>query len=44
MKDSKKKLQKLNSYVLTFIEVFLNQKRINVYEHTVKMAPCESFE
>ena len=30
---------KLNWYVLTLTEVFLNQKRINVYEHTVKMVP-----
>ena len=27
----------LNCYNLTLTEVFLNQKRINVYEHLVKM-------
>ena len=29
---------------MTLIEVFVNQKRINVCEHTVKMAPHDSFE
>jgi hypothetical protein len=28
---------------LTLIEVFLNQKRLNVSERIVKMASCESF-
>jgi hypothetical protein len=26
---------------LTITDVFLNQMRVNVYEHTVKMASCE---
>ena len=29
----------INRYILTLIEVFLNQKRVNVCEHTVKMVP-----
>ena len=29
--------------ILTITDVFLNQKRVNVYEHTVKMASHESF-
>ena len=36
---NQKRTQKLNWYVSTFTEVFLNQKRINVCEHTLKMAP-----
>ena len=31
--------QKLNWYVVTLMEVFLNHKRINVCEDTVKMMP-----
>jgi hypothetical protein len=30
--------------LLTPMEVFLNQKRINICEHRVKMMPCDSFE
>ena len=30
--------------MLTFTEVFLNQKRINVCEQSLKMVPCDSFE
>ena len=30
---------KLNWYILTLTEVFLNQKKINVCEHTVTMIP-----
>ena len=26
-----------------FTDVFLDQKRVNVCEHTVKTAPCDSF-
>ena len=33
--------QKLNWYVLTFTDVFLNQQRVNVHEHTVKMHTCQ---
>ena len=29
--------------VSTIIDVFLDQKRVNVCEHAVKTAPCESF-
>ena len=29
--------------ILTITNVFLDQKRVNVCEHTVKMAPSESF-
>ena len=36
MKGTKKWKRKINSYVSTLTEVFLNQKRINVCEHTVK--------
>ena len=32
-------VRKLNCYVLTITDVFFNQKRINVWEHTVKIAP-----
>ena len=35
--------QKLILFILTIIDVFLNQKRVNLYEHMVKLAPCESF-
>ena len=28
---------------MTITDVFLDQKRVNVCEHTVKMAPCERF-
>ena len=34
--------QKLNSYNSTITDVFLNQKRVNVCEHTVKMAPHDT--
>ena len=34
--------QKLNWNVSTITDVFLNQKRVNVCEHMVKMAPSES--
>ena len=44
MKGTKKGRRKLNSYVSTPTEDFLNQKRINVCEHTVKMVSCDSFE
>jgi hypothetical protein len=30
-------------YILMITDVFLNQKRVNVCEHMVKMAPRESF-
>ena len=31
------KHKELNGYVSTFTQIFLNQKRINVCEHTTKM-------
>ena len=34
---------KLNCNVSTITDVFLDQNRVNVCEHTVKMEPCESF-
>ena len=34
---------KLILYILTITDVFLNQKRVNVCEHRVKMVPCEIF-
>ena len=34
---------KLNWYVLTLIEILVNQMRLNVYEHTAKMTPCDSY-
>ena len=33
--------QKLNWYVSTITHVFLNQKKVNICEHTVKMASLE---
>ena len=30
--------------ILTLNEMFVNLKRMSGSEHTVKMAPCESFE
>ena len=30
---------KFNSHVLTFTDIFVDQKIINVYGHTVKIAP-----
>ena len=35
--------QKLNQNILTVTAVFLNKKRVNVCEHTTKMASLESF-
>ena len=35
---------KLNWNVLTITDVFLNQMRVNLFEHMVKTGPCESFE
>ena len=35
--------QKLNRKVSTITDVFLDQKRVNVCEHTIKMEPHESF-
>ena len=32
-----------NQNILTVTDVFLNQKRVNVCEHTTKMASLESF-
>ena len=37
MKGTKKSTQKLNLYVLTLMNVFLNQKRINVCEQIVNI-------
>ena len=34
--------QKLNLNILTITYAFLDQKRVNVCEHMVKTAPCES--
>ena len=34
---------KINQNVSTITDVFVNWKRVNVCEHTVKMASCESF-
>ena len=41
MKGTKKLSEhsKLNRYVSALTEVFVNEKRINVYEHTGKMVP-----
>ena len=38
-----KGIWKLNWYISTITDVFLNQKRVNVFKHTVKMAPCDCF-
>ena len=35
--------RKLNWNILTITDIFLDQKRTNVCEHTIKMAPCERF-
>ena len=35
---------KLIQNILTITDVFLNQKRVNVCEHMVKIASCEIFE
>ena len=35
--------RKLNRNILTVTAVFLNQKRVNVYEHMTKMVSLESF-
>ena len=35
--------QKLNQNILMITAVFLNQQRVNVCEHTTKMASLESF-
>ena len=32
-----KSTQKINRDVLTFTEVFVNQKRVNIHEHPVKV-------
>ena len=42
--DKLKEQQKLNLYISTLVEVFLNQKTIHACEHTVKMSPRDSFE
>ena len=38
---NQKSTQKLNWYVLTLTDVFVNHKRINVCDQAVKMAPYE---
>ena len=44
MKDTQKKSTGKKMRFLTLTEVFVNQKRVNVCEYTVKMAPHDSLE
>jgi hypothetical protein len=32
--------RKINRELSTLTEVFINQKRVNIHKHTVKIAPC----
>ena len=43
MKGTNKLKEHRETYVLTFTEVFVNQKRINVCEHTVKIVPDDIY-
>ena len=43
MEDTYKRAQGKGD-ILTFVEVFINPKRVNVHENTVKMASYDSFQ